>query len=173
MPASIFSAQYNAILFNYGGSNTNAPQDPPQVVAGAAAGTVAIQVSANSAVTNDGFQFAPFATNAPITIGVGASAETVTPSAVGTASDTQYAPIDSAISLTATFANAHGPQEFVSSGTFGLQEAINFAAANGGGRVVVTPGWYQAGGTAAMIAAATVPVYAVSAVGSTGQVRND
>lgn len=157
MAISIFAGRYNANLFNYGGSNKSAPADPPQVVQGAPAGTVAIQVSSNQCVTSDSNVFAPFATNAPLTIGVGASAETVTPTAVGVASDTGFAPIDTAISLTATFANAHGPQEMISSGTFGLQEAINAASGAGGGEVVIDQAWYGLGGTTTIVQAAIFP----------------
>lgn len=171
MPASIFAGQYNAILFNYGGVNKNAPQDPPQVVQGNSVGASTIQASANSIVTNDSYQFAPFATNAPIIIGLGASLETVTPTSVGVASDTQFAPIDTAISISATFSFAHGPQDQISSGTYGLQEAINFAASNGGGKVIVDASWYAMGGTAAIIAAATVPTFLASASGATGLVQ--
>lgn len=59
----------------------------------------------------------PFSTNAPLTISDGANTETVTPSAV-------Y--IDGSIcNITAAFANAHGAGIRVTSGTHGLQEAIN------------------------------------------------
>lgn len=53
-----------------------------------------------------------------------------------------------------TYANAHGANAFVQSGTFGLQEAILDANASGGGVVVVDQNWSLIGGTTAMITSA-------------------
>ena len=59
--------------------------------------------------------------------------------------------------MTATFSNAHGTGDPISSGTFGLQEAINAAAGFGGGTVIIDARWALFGGTNAMIAAAVLP----------------
>lgn len=101
----------------------------------------------------------PLNTNAPIIVGGGSNAETVTPSAVGSSSPstTGFSPNNAAITLTATFANIHGPGDTISSGTCGLQEAINLASASGGGEVLVSPAWFSAGGTVALIQAAIQP----------------
>lgn len=171
MSVSRFAGSYNASLFNYGGSNDAAPAALQVGSGNTATGAQSITVTSNETNTNDSFALFPLATNAPILIGNSTNQETVTPTSVGSYNLTQYAPDAWSVSLAATFANIHGPQEFIASGTFGLQEAINAAAAAGGGNVIVDPGWYALGGTAAIIAAATVPTSLVSAVGSSGLVR--
>lgn len=95
-----------------------------KVAAPAAAGSgVVIQlVGLGNVVLPDGRSFFPFATNAPVTIGLGANAETVTPSAVSVANGT----------ITVTISNAHGQNDPVVSGSFGLQEAINASVVSGG-----------------------------------------
>lgn len=90
----------------------------------------------------------PLNINAPVLVGVGSVAEMVTPSAVSTVFP---------YSLSASFANAHGGGTIVSSGTYGLQEAINLAAQQNGGAVTIDGRWAQLGGTTAMIQAATLP----------------
>jgi len=107
---------------------------------------------------DDGYVFEPFAPTAAINIGVGASQDTdLTPSAVsyGTA-PTGYGGGPAAY-ITVTTTYAHGSGDPVTSYTAGLQEAINDAHANGGGTVVVDTEWYAQGGTATILAAATVP----------------
>jgi hypothetical protein len=91
-----------------------------------AAGTnVLINLSTNPQIAAaDGTLFVPFATNAPLTFGVGLSTvETVTPSAVS------YTAVPGAVQVTVTTANAHNFGETVISGSFGLQEAVNLANA--------------------------------------------
>jgi len=76
----------------------------------------------------------------------------VTVSAVSTA----YPNGDTSVTLT-TPTHAHGKGSLMSSGTVGLQEAINDAIARtNGGLVIVDAYWTLLGGTTAMIAAATV-----------------
>lgn len=93
-----------------------------------------------------------FNTNAPIIVGTGGAAETVTPTAVTTvfpSTNTQ---------ITATFTIAHGQGAIVSSGTVGLQEVINdIFARYGGGQVTVDSRWAFLGGTSAMLAAVSLP----------------
>jgi hypothetical protein len=148
-----FAGRYSARDFGYGGS-----QGGPALIIGTgngSAGVGTITIVSSQSVTTGGIQTNPITTNTPITVGIGANAETVTPTAV---SQTQgVAPGNFSINVTATFSNVHGAGEPVNSGTNGLQEAINFAAANGGGIAVVTAGWYASGGTVAIIQAATVP----------------
>ena len=106
----------------------------------------------------DGYVFDPFNANAPITIGIGAQAETVTPTVVSYSNaPTGYGGPQQAAYLSVTTANAHGQGDPVTSGTFGLQEAINDCAAQGGGIVTVDTEWFGAGGTSTILAAATVP----------------
>ena len=145
-----FAGIFNALSNAYGVN----PAVPPLMVATgcpAGAGTIVLD---NALLANSGaWSLAPLNVNAPITIGSGASAETVTPSAVSAGTPAVY----QSPTVTATFANAHGNGDLVSSGTIGLQETINMAYAYGGGIVVVDAAWAQAGGTTAMIAAASLP----------------
>ena len=85
--------------------------------------------------------FMPFATNAPVKVTDGVNTETVTPSAVTYNGTT--------CSITATFSHAYAAGAKVSSGTAGLQEAINDTPSTGS--VWVTPG---SGVTSAFILAA-------------------
>lgn len=100
-----------------------------------------------------GAPFYPLATNAPISVGADSNVEIITPTAVSANS-----PAYGAMNFTATFANAHGEGDPISSATFGLQEAINAAAASGGGVVVVDSEWMSIGGTTALIQAAVLPI---------------
>jgi hypothetical protein len=58
--------------------------------------------------------------------------------------------------ITGTFNNVHGQSADVTSGTYGLQEAIDMAFLSGGGEVVVDGAWSQFGGTDTMLNAAVV-----------------
>src|SRR5437660_5826162 len=93
----------------------------------------------------NGRTFRPFQVGTPVTIN-DSNQETVTPTAV----------VNSATgcSFTATLANAHAAGTLVSSGTFGLQEAIQDAFTMGGGTVTVDPFWTAAGGTETLLSAA-------------------
>lgn len=119
----------------------------------------------------DGSTLYPFAVDAPITIDQGSSiSETVVPTAVSGCSSN--AP-NGTCTITATFVNAHGPSAVITSGTYGLQEAINDAAglnysptigvvlSGNGGLVVVDKSWpgttTQILGTATGAAAGTSP----------------
>lgn len=166
-----FASRYNALDFFYGGSATASPAAVQVGSGNAVTGATSITALTSYDVDQGSNVFNPFNVNAPIIVGIGANAETVTPTAVGTPSNAGYAPNNAAITLTATFNNIHGPQEPIASGSCGLQEAINIASANGGGEVVVTPAWYQAGGTAAMIAAAVQPSTAGNPAGTAAVVK--
>jgi hypothetical protein len=96
----------------------------------------------------------------PIYVGAGTTRELVTPTAVSGCFI--GAPQDISCKITATFANAHGTGELVTSGSFGIQEAINDAIFWGGGVVSVDPSEnFYAGSaqtiTTAMAAANVVP----------------
>jgi hypothetical protein len=129
---------FSASAFNY-----SAP-----ILTGSASGSgVLITLAANPVQTAaDGTPFTPFATNAPLTFGVGlANAETVTPSAVS------YTAVPGSVQVTVTTANAHNAGETVASGSAGLQEAINYVVALGGGMVFIDPSYV---GTSAQVNAA-------------------
>ena len=101
----------------------------------------------------DGRQMTPFSTSIPLTIdAAGASAETVTPSAVSLVAVPQGLPNNAqnqCAAVTATFASTHASSfnlGQVISGDQGLQEAVNDASAQGGGLVY----WQSDGGTVSL-----------------------
>lgn len=156
MSLSRFAGLYNALDFFYGG--TSSPNDtapgPLQVGTGSyASGAQTLILAWGQTTLADGTNLSPLDTNAPITIGSGPNQETVTPSAVSVADPTVY----NQSTVTATFTYAHGTGDLITSGTYGLQEALNAAAANGGGTVIVDAAWFNAGGTTGIINAATIP----------------
>jgi len=145
--ASYFGGTYVAWNFAYGVNSRvsaltvhNAPTT---------SGAKALTLAVGYAVTHDGIEFYPLATNTPVLVGIDSDVETVTPSAVSAS-----LPAYGAMNFTATFAQTHGEGDPVASATVGLQEAINKAQADGGGKVVVDATWAKAGGTTAMINAA-------------------
>lgn len=154
-----FASRYNALDFFYGGPVGVSPAAIQVGSGNSATGSQSISAITYYDVDQGSNLFNPFSTNAPIIVGNGANAETVTPTAVGTSapSTSGFAVNNAAINITASFSNLHGPNEPISSGTCGLQEAINIASANGGGEVVVSPAWFSAGGTVAIIQAAIQP----------------
>lgn len=112
-----------------------------------AAGAATITLYSGSVTLPDGRKIVPFSAGGknilgapgafpaiPITVGAGAAKETVTPTAV---SGCFIGAPQFSCQITATFANAHGQGEVVTSGSAGIQEAINDAAFYGGGTVVV------------------------------------
>lgn len=150
MGQSRFAGFYNATDYAYGVN----PLPPALIVdPGSANVTSTLTLAAGFTTLFDGTVLYPLSTNAPITVGIGASAETVTPTAVSGSNNPAY----QSNSVTAPFANAHGVGDRITSGTCGLQEAINYANGKGGGTVVVDIGWSIIGGTNAMLAAAVIP----------------
>lgn len=149
-----FAGFYRALDFYYGGPNiNNSPAPLVAVSAPGATGAGTIALATGEIVLTDGTRCFPLATTAPILVGSGSNQETVTPSAVSNPTLT----VPGQASFTATLANLHGQGDPIASGTCGLQEAINQAASDGGGVVVVDAFWTQAGGTNAMITAAVYP----------------
>jgi hypothetical protein len=135
-----FAGMYNAYDYAYG-IQKNIPA--LQIDTGSAtAGTYNITLAFGYIVLGDGTHVNPLSTTAPITVGSGSNAETVTPSAVSCGSP---AVLDTCV-LTATFSNPHGAGERVTSGSFGLVEAVNAAHNAGGGLVIIDQAWTQAGG---------------------------
>ena len=137
-PASYLSNVGNtfyAPAYNYQG-NSGLIIVAPQSFA---AGVQTITLSQGSIILADGRETtAPFSctpTCAPITISDG-NPETVTPTASAACymKSHQVAPA-ATCTLTATFANSHGYGAMISSGDSGFQEAVNDAAASGGGIV--------------------------------------
>ncbi len=154
---SSFGGRYPALDYAYG---TSAPSAPPALQVGqgnSSTGSASITIINPVTETQGGVSLSVLAVGTPITVGNSGNAETVTVTAVGAASLGAAGPAAGAVTITASFANLHGPQENVTSSTFGLQEAINFANAQGGGTVLVSPRWYTLGGTVVMIQAAVLP----------------
>lgn len=151
---TFFAGEYRAVCYAYG-----VVADVPALIVDSPSGstsgsTQTVTLAFGQLTLQDGTILSPLSTNAPVVVGTGAGADKVTPSAVSTNTPGVY----QSSSLTATtFSHAHGTGDTVSSGTVGLQEAINAASAAGGGVVIVDAAWAQNGGTDAMIEAATVP----------------
>jgi len=125
------------------------------IIAGSTGGAGGLQMADGTTVALQ----TVFSVLTPVTVDWGqGAAETVTPTAVsvgtcpagniGVGGSVQCA------SITATFANTHGQSAVVTDGTYGLQTAINYANALGGGMVSIDTVWRQMGGTNAMLTAA-------------------
>lgn len=169
---SAFGGVYSALDYAYGCGGT--PVAPPALQVGTGnttTGSASITVITPITFTQGGAPLSPIAVGSSLVIGNAGNAETVTVTAVGTPSLSGFAPATGSVSVTAVFANTHGPQENIASATFGLQEAINIASGSGGGEVAIYPAWYKIGGTVAMIAAATLPLQTLNSLGTTGLVR--
>lgn len=130
----------------YGLYDANAYNYTSTVYSGStSSGTFTISLYAPTITLKDGRQVLPFGFSTvasenvaipPITIGSGANVETVTPSSTsGCNVPNQGAGAQGLCTITATFSFAHGRGDLIQSGDFGWQEAMNDAAANGGGDV--------------------------------------
>ena len=153
---TFFAGMYRAAAFAYGvgGSGVEGLQvDSPSGIS-ANTTTQTLTLAFGSITLNDGTIVSPLNTNAKVTVGTGAGADTVTPSAV---SDNTPQVYQSTTFTAATYANSHGTGDLVSSATIGLQEALNYAGAAAGGTVIVDAEWTKLGGTTAMVNAATLP----------------
>lgn len=143
-----FGGRVNALDFAYGIVAGAAPLTVAPGVSTAAT-TATVLLNTGWTTLGDGTTIFPLATNAPIIIGTGANQETVTPTAVSGC--TIYG-IELQCNVTATFTKAHAGGDSIFSGTMGLQEAVNYANASGGGIVDIDGRWGLAGGTNAIIA---------------------
>ena len=141
MAINLFAGLFNAASFAYGTSISEAPA--LQVVQGSTAtGAYTILCSPPTPFASGGNAI-PVTVNTPITIGGDSGFETVTPTAVSTDNLGR-------LLITATFTYAHGVGAQVRSGTYGLQEAAEYAKARGGGLVVLSPAWFAAQGSHAL-----------------------
>jgi hypothetical protein len=157
MSATAFAGRYNVINYAYGSRpGPPAPLTVGQGTAPGSATSATLNLNTGFAIAFDGVVFYPLNVNAPIIIGSGSNQETITPTAVSNQTPQQYL----SATVTAAFANSHGVGDNISSGTYGLQEALNAAYGAGGGVVVIDETWTMLGGTNAMITAArlTVPI---------------
>jgi hypothetical protein len=146
-----FAGQYNAIQFAYGYGEV----PPLTVTTGTTAtGTGTLTLLSGYISLSDGTNVAVLNTNAPINVGSDSGLDSsITPSAVSNGIQNQV----NTASVTGSFTYLHGTGDPVSSATFGLQEAINYASSKGGGTVIIDQAWVLAGGTNTILAAATVP----------------
>lgn len=124
---------YSSPAYNYQGL---------RIIGGGSTGTGAYSIQlATGAITLPDFRRVNIFSNTiipSITVGSGTLQETVTPSSVSGCTGVNVPIAQGAISpctITATFSNAHGVGELVSSGDQGIVEASNDAANNGGGLV--------------------------------------
>lgn len=150
---TFFAGMYRALSYAYG-----VVADIPALIvdnpAGSTSGaTQTLNVAFGQIVLPDGTYLSPLSTLAPVNVGTGSNADTVTPSSVSNSTPQVY---QSSSFTATTFSHAHGTGDRVSSATVGLQEALNAAAGAGGGIVIIDIAWYLNGGTAAIIAAAVV-----------------
>jgi len=145
-----FGGIYVAARFAYG-----SPGGPPPLSmlnGNEATGAQTVSLVYGYAITQDGTQFFPLTDNTPVAVGYPGGTETVTPTTIS-GDGGQYG----GQTMLATFAAAHGNGTPLISATYGLQEALNFAALQGGGTVIVDAEWVAQGGTSGMISGATVP----------------
>lgn len=148
---TFFAGQYRALSYAYGWL----PELPSLLVDNptgiTTGGTQTLSLAFGNIALSDGTLIAPLNTNAPVIVGTGTNADTVTPSAVSNNTPAVY---QSSNFTATTFTHSHGTGDKVSSGTAGLQEAINAASGAGGGVVIIDAGWVKIGGTDAMVEAA-------------------
>ena len=151
-----FAGEIRAVNFAYGVA-PNVPALTVDMSTPTTAGaTSTITVAYGQITLTDGTTIKPLAVGVPITIGTGSNADTVTPTAVSCATPQVY----QSCSFTATsITHSHGTGDRVASGTFGLDEAIEYASTfgNPAGGIVVTDGtWYRMGGTKTILTAVTL-----------------
>lgn len=116
-------------------------------------GSASLTLVFGSLVLVDGTVLNPLNTNAPIWVGGDSAMELVTPTSISNSTPL----VNGTTTVTANFTFVHGNGDQIRSGTVGLQEALNAAAAAGGGVILIDAAWYKLGGTAAILDAAVVP----------------
>jgi hypothetical protein len=145
---SRFAGTVRAVNFAYGYLNTPSLQVDEQTLS--PTGTATLSVAYGTVTLGDGTVITPLSITAPLIIGTGANQETVTPTAVNCTTPQIY----QSCNFTASFLYQHGTGDKIASGTFGLQDAINYAFSKGGGQVAVDFGYTALGGTDTIINAA-------------------
>lgn len=161
-----FAGKFRAVDYAYGIAPGIAALQVAPGGGNTATGAQTVTLLSGCTTAGDGTTVCPLNTNTPVTIGFGSSQETVTPSAVSSNCLIQPSGAFQALpcTFTATFASTHGTGDSVSSGSFGLQEAINLAASPNigatiissvGGVVVVDRTWALSGGTTSKITGAS------------------
>ena len=108
---------------------------------------------------SSGKNLCPIVNGGTAIVGNAANAETVTWTSASAACSVPTVQVGTC-SAGATFSNSHGANEFITTATYGLQEAINVSHGAGtvvgsGGQVAIGAGWATLGGTLATVTAAT------------------
>jgi hypothetical protein len=152
---SRFAGQYRAVDFNYGGTGIDGPQALVVASAPGVTGSQSITVYLGTITISDGTIVSVLNTNAPVSVVNASGNDLQTPSAVSNNVQSNIYGPTATFTISGTYAHYAGDR--VSSGTIGLQEALNYASLKGGGRVIVDNEWVVQGGTAAMLAAVTLP----------------
>jgi hypothetical protein len=150
MSLSRFSGVRDAYQFAYG-VNPNVGALAVKVGNSATGAGNTITVDIGQFVTADGILVNPFSTTAPITIGTGSQAETVTPSAVSNPTPG----LSGTCVITANFTKLHAAFEPITSATVGMAEAVNHVHSKGGGLVSFDASWIAAGGATSQFAGKT------------------
>lgn len=152
---SVFGGQAVAANFAYGspGGPAGLICDNPIAIPASPLVAQSMTVSFGYTTTPDGITFYPLALLTPVSIGTDGNRETVTPLSVTGSGIPTY----DGVSFTADFADAHGRGDLVASATFGLQEALNYMGAQGGGKVIIDEQWARLGGTTTIKDAAVLP----------------
>jgi hypothetical protein len=134
----VFGGAANAFDFAYGVQPNTPPLrvDMPTI---SATGVATLSVAYGSVALADGTTITPLSTSAPITVGIGANQETVTPSAVSCVTPKVY----QSCTFTATFSNQHGTGDPVASASNGVEEAAGYLVSQGGGLVLLSPTWFK------------------------------
>ncbi len=151
---AVFAGIADAVAFDYGGP---LPDSPPPLRVISAPNTspltnpATVSLESGRISLTDGTNLFPLASTCPVYVGDGPGQERMTPTSVSNPTSE----VPGAAQFTGTFVQTHGNGDTVSSGTHGLQEAINYMIAQGGGKVAVSSQWVRAGGTQTMYAAAT------------------
>ena len=174
---SFVGGRYVARNYNYPGLRINSG-------GGAASTSYSITLNAGSIRLPDGRTIVPFSAGGtnlaggilpaiPISVGAGSVEETVTPTSV---SGCYIGAPTNTCTITASFTYAHGAGEVVTSGSYGIQEAITDAGNFGGGIVEVDSSLNQIAGstsavTAAIAAALVIPNVSIEDTRA-GAVRN-
>lgn len=151
--ASRSAGRYEAALYNYGGSSVCSATPGTVATGSTSTGAYTISLRSGTITLQDGRTIVPYSVTAPIIVGIGSVAETVTPTAV---SGCVKNGAPNSCQITATFTNAHGAGTQVASASAGLQEAINDAqnSPTPGGIVAVDKVWAENGGTSTIVTAA-------------------
>lgn len=161
---AIFGGDANAYAFAYG-INPLVPALQVDLAGGpTSAGVATLTISFGTVALNDGTIITPLSTSAAVTVGTGANAETVTPSAVSCTTPQVY----QSCSFTATFSNAHGTGDRVSSASYGITEAgVYLVGKLGGGTVSIDGTLLKAAGITYTHAAINTFITGVKSGGAT------